>query len=257
MGLARSAILKIIIASTASVAAGLLLLDLAAIAVGSGGCDSSLPAPLSGAMELDFAFRELISLGWLASGDRAICVGPDAVGAAMIAWRRGLPATVAAPATACCALPFDEESFDFAFSASLDRARVPARVVLEMERVLRPGRVGAIFRLRSRSGLGSARPEGLMRAAAPVASLLRFSDVIGARAMNRSAIIVFRKHHRGGGAGAGAGGANQRRGGDTECQDRKTLMPRILGGVIELARAALVVGTGLFGTMGTESAHSI
>ncbi|KAK8953445.1 hypothetical protein KSP40_PGU007982 [Platanthera guangdongensis] len=231
MGLTRSAVLKILIAATASMAAALLLLDLAAIGDGSGGCDSSVPVPLGGAMELDSAFRELISLGWLASGDRAIFVGPDAIGAAIIARRKGLPETVAAPATACCALPFDGESFDFAFSASLDRARVPARVVLEMERVLRPGRVGAIFRLRPISS--PARPEGLMRAAAPVASLLRFSDVIGARALNGSAIVAFRKRRRG---GAGSG--------DTECSERTALMPRIIGDLIDLARAALAVGMG-------------
>lgn len=220
MGLPRSAALKILIASTASMAAALLLVDLAAIAVGSCGCDSSVPVPLGSAMELDSAFRELISLGWLAAGNRAIFVGPDAIGAATIARRKGLPETVAAAATACCALPFDGESFDFAFSASLDRARVPARVVLEMERVLRSGRVGAIFRLRPISG--PTRPEGLMRAVAPVASLLRFSDVIGARALNGSSIVAFRKRRRGG-----------RGSGDSECDDTKTLVSRIVGDLIE------------------------
>lgn len=246
MGTTRSAVLKIVIASIASTAVILLLLDLAATAIGSGGCDSSVPSPLAGAMELDSAFRELISLGWLAADDRAVFVGPDAVPAAVIARQLGLPAAISAPATACCALPFDGDSFDFAFSAALDRARVPARVVLEMERVLRPGRVGAIFRLRR--GSGSGRPEGLMRAAAPVASLLRFSDVIGAQAMNGSAMVVFRKHRR---VGGGSGSTVRWSGGDTQCKDRMTIMPWILSDVIELARATIVVGTGRFG-IGTD-----
>ncbi|KAI0527147.1 hypothetical protein KFK09_002745 [Dendrobium nobile] len=243
MGTTRSAVLKVLIASIASTAAILLLFDIAAIAAGSGGCDSSVPAPLAGAMELDSAFRELISLGWLGEGDHAVFVGPDAIAAAVIAQRMGLPGAIATPTTACCALPFDADSFDFAFSAALDRARVPARVVLEMERVLRPGQVGAIFRLRRASGLG--RPEELMKAAAPVASLLRFSDVIGARAMNGSAMVAFRKHRNSGGE---SGSSTPWNGADTPCKERMTITPGIIIDVIELVRAAIVVVTGRFGT---------
>lgn len=244
MGRTRSAVLKIFIASIASTAAILLFLDLAAIASGSGGCDSSVPAPLAGATELNYAFSELISLGWLSASDRAVFVGPDAIAAVVIARHLGIQAVIVAQATACCALPFDGESFDFVFSAALDRARVPARMVLEMERVLRPGRVGAIFRVKRGSALGSGRLYGLMKAAAPVASLLRFSDVIGARAMNGSAMVVFRKHRRGGeGNRSAARGSSDK----TQCKERMTIMPWILGDVIELAWTAIVVGTGRFG----------
>ncbi|KAJ0481324.1 putative methyltransferase type 11, S-adenosyl-L-methionine-dependent methyltransferase [Helianthus annuus] len=42
-------------------------------------------------------------------------------------------------------LDFESNSFDFVFSRTFDRASVPALVVLEIERVLRPGGVGAIL----------------------------------------------------------------------------------------------------------------
>ncbi|PKA64386.1 hypothetical protein AXF42_Ash009608 [Apostasia shenzhenica] len=232
MGPARSSVLKILIASITWAAAALLLFDIATTAVRSGGCDSSAAAaPLSGASVFDSAFRELISMSWLAAGDRAVFVGQDAFAAAASAKLLGLPVAVAASASACCALPFEKDSFDFAFSAAMDRARVPARVVLEMERVLRPGCVGAVFRLRP----GSARPEWLMRAAAPVSSLLRFSDVIGARAVNGSALVVFRKRGSGGSAAPVSASAG-------ECEERIAVLPPVFGEAIELLWAGLLWG---------------
>lgn len=83
-------------------------------------------------------------------------------------------------------LPFPDGSIDLAVVVGLDRARVPARVVLETERVLRPGRLGVVIR----SGQGRIR---LVGESAPVTALLRSSDVVGAREVNGSVVIVFRK----------------------------------------------------------------
>ncbi|KAK6163310.1 hypothetical protein DH2020_000174 [Rehmannia glutinosa] len=44
-------------------------------------------------------------------------------------------------------LNFEDNHFDFVFSEDLDRLLVPALLVLEIERVLRPGGTGAILRL--------------------------------------------------------------------------------------------------------------
>nr|XP_019701705.1 uncharacterized protein LOC109504882 [Elaeis guineensis] len=225
----RSMVLKILVASATLAAAALLLLDLAARIGGtSGGCDaflSEIPAPLANSTDLDAAFRELIARNWLSPGGRAICVGPGSGAAAAAAQRLGFrTATVAAP-PAPAAASLAAASFDLAFSAALDRARVPARVVLEMERVLRPGRVGAVLQLVS--------GPGLMKAAAPVASLLRSSEVIGARAVNGSAMVVFKKRGPPGSASSGLGGGT--------CDNAMTKTPLVFDEIIELARAALLL----------------
>ncbi|KAG0496266.1 hypothetical protein HPP92_000957 [Vanilla planifolia] len=210
----------------------LFVLDIAAVIIGSGGCDSYIPAPLAGSTELDFALRKLISLRLLAAGDRAVFVGPNSAEAFSVAVRLGLPTAVASDATACCALPFKGESFDFAFSAAVDRARVPARVILEMERVLRPGQFGAVLRIRS--------GRGLMRAAAPVASLLRFSDVISARFVNGSALVIFRKRR---GIPGGVVSNSLVMDAAIDCEGSITVLPRLVVEWFELARAAIVSGT--------------
>ncbi|KAK1279644.1 hypothetical protein QJS04_geneDACA014956 [Acorus gramineus] len=136
--------------------------------------------------DLESVFRDLIARSWLQPGHRAVCVGPDP-GPAVAAVRRvGFRSAIGVVfGKSCCGLPYEDGSFDFAFSAGLDRARVPARVVLEMERVLGPGRVGVVF------GWSSHGPMGV---AAPVASLLRFSEMVGAaRAVNGSVVVAFKK----------------------------------------------------------------
>ncbi|EHA8588028.1 putative methyltransferase PMT26 [Cocos nucifera] len=229
-------------ASTALVAAALLLLDLAARTEGGAGCCdaflSEFPPPLANSTDLDAAFRELIARNWLSPAGRALCVGPGSSAAAAAARRLGLrTVAVAAPAAACCGLPFAEASFDFAFSAALDRARVPARVILEMERVLLPGRVGAVFWFLS----GPVRPDGLMKAAAPVASWLRFSEVVAARAINGSAMVVFKKTGFPGQAIAGVGGGTS--------EAAITRLPLSFNEIIELLGVALLVRGGSLGKL--------
>lgn len=195
MGPIRSLAFTILLSSVALTFAILLLLaDITSLVAGDAGpvaCDTFSAAPTANSSDLEAAFRDLVAANYLAAGDCALCVGPGSSAAASVMRRIGIRSAVRSSATACCGLPFDADSFDFAFTASLHRVRVPSRVVLEMERIIRPGRVGVVLRI----GPGSIRPapHDLMKAAAPVVSLLRFSDVIGARAGNGSAMVVFRK----------------------------------------------------------------
>ncbi|KAJ0980450.1 hypothetical protein J5N97_008705 [Dioscorea zingiberensis] len=223
MGPTRSLVFQIIAAAAVSTMMVLLVFDLIAV-IGNSGCDFSPSGPNASPTDLDAAFHELEKSGWLPAGGRAISVGPDPGFAAATMRRLGFSAVVAASATACCGLPFDDGSFDFAFSAALDRVRVPARVVLEMERVIRPGRLGVVYKLRS----GPVRPDGLMKAAAPVASLLRLSDVIGARFVNGSGLVVFKKR--------GKGGPSTVRLGSGECEEKMTKMPSLF---VEISKAMM------------------
>lgn len=85
-------------------------------------------------------------------------------------------------------LDFDSNSFDFVFSTALDRASVPALVVLETERVLRPGGVGAML-----FGSSNFNTRSLIRSATPVSLLLRSSEIVHVCEVNSFTLIVFKK----------------------------------------------------------------
>ncbi|KAL8245479.1 hypothetical protein R6Q59_011737 [Mikania micrantha] len=86
-------------------------------------------------------------------------------------------------------LDFESDSFDFVFSRTLDRASVPALIVLEIERVLRPGGVGAIL-----VGPTNFYTRSLVRSATPVSLLLRSSEILHVCGINSFTLIVFKKH---------------------------------------------------------------
>ncbi|KAF5773479.1 putative methyltransferase type 11, S-adenosyl-L-methionine-dependent methyltransferase [Helianthus annuus] len=85
-------------------------------------------------------------------------------------------------------LDFESNSFDFVFSRTFDRASVPALVVLEIERVLRPGGVGAIL-----VGPTNFHTRSLVRSATPVSLLLRSSEIIHVCGISSFTLIVFKK----------------------------------------------------------------
>lgn len=145
---------------------------------------------------IDSALLDLLADGYLPLGGRFLCHGPSAAAASAAMGRLGFPhyqVAVSVPSEPCGSgdLPFGSASFDFVFSAGgLDGARAPALVAMEMERVLTPGCAGAV--LLAAGPL--ERPRSLVRTAAPVAAMLRASDVVAVRTVNSSAVVVvFRK----------------------------------------------------------------
>ncbi|MED6110698.1 hypothetical protein PIB30_045265 [Stylosanthes scabra] len=87
-------------------------------------------------------------------------------------------------------LDYQDCSFDFVLSRDLDRVSVPALLVLEVERVLKPGGVGAL--LVGPTGSNSI-PNDLIRSATPVSSLLRSSTVLHVGSVGDLNLVVFRK----------------------------------------------------------------
>ncbi|KAL0390515.1 UNVERIFIED_CONTAM: hypothetical protein Scaly_0408600 [Sesamum calycinum] len=85
-------------------------------------------------------------------------------------------------------LSFEDNHFDFVYSEDLDRVSVPALLVLEIERVLRPGGTGAML-------VGTRRfySGGLVRSATPVASFLKSSDVIHLCSVGSFSLVIFKK----------------------------------------------------------------
>ncbi|KAK6163301.1 hypothetical protein DH2020_000165 [Rehmannia glutinosa] len=82
-------------------------------------------------------------------------------------------------------LNFEDNHFDFVFSEDLDRLLVPALLVLEIERVLRPGGTGAIL-------VGTR-----IRSATSVASFLNSSDVVHVCAIGSFTLVIFKKRLEG------------------------------------------------------------
>lgn len=85
-------------------------------------------------------------------------------------------------------LDFKENSFDFVFSRALDKVSVPALLMLEIERVLRPGGIGAIL-----VGAHDYNSGSLIRSATPVSSFLKSSNVVHVSGINSFTLVVFEK----------------------------------------------------------------
>ena len=85
-------------------------------------------------------------------------------------------------------LDYQDCSFDFVLSRDLDKVSVPALLVLEVERVLKPGGVGALL-----VGATGSNPNDLIRSATPVSSLLRSSSVVHVGSIDDLNLVVFKK----------------------------------------------------------------
>ncbi|XP_042489158.1 uncharacterized protein LOC122069253 isoform X2 [Macadamia integrifolia] len=167
------------------------------------GCDPSWTIEATkvrlNSSDLDGAFRDLMAANWLVDGYETLSIGRNSARAVMILRKLGFPDAMGLYRSCASlfrhrrqlrALPFHDGSFDFVFSTEMiDGVRVPARLVLEMERVLKPARVGVVMRRVSENFPMTA----IMKAAAPVAAFLRFSDVVAVRTVNCTVLVVFKK----------------------------------------------------------------
>ncbi|KAF5201580.1 peptide upstream protein [Thalictrum thalictroides] len=166
--------------------------------------------------ELHSTFTNLLDGNWLNHHFKAaLIVGKDSIKAVMVMRKLGFREAIGVDRKPCTSmvkkgsiygLPFKDNSFDFVFSmAMIDGVRVPARMVLEMERVLKPTRVGVVLRRVS----GSVPTRDVMKAAAPVASYLKFSNIVDVRTLNRTVMVIFKKRSLGIGDGDGDGRLSQ------------------------------------------------
>ncbi|KAF6167886.1 hypothetical protein GIB67_027664 [Kingdonia uniflora] len=86
-------------------------------------------------------------------------------------------------------LDSEDNAFDFVYSGgALDRVSVPALLVLEIERVLRPGGIGAMLAAVPSSNAGS-----LIKSATPISLFLKNSDVVLVRGIRSFSLVVFKK----------------------------------------------------------------
>lgn len=142
-------------------------------------------------------FKELMVKKMLHSDARALCVGEGSSSAIMALHNLGLTKTFVADKHPFFSLfkrrfvyglDYGDNHFDFAFSRDLDRVSVPSLLVLEIERVLRPGGTGVMI-------VGGRRlySGGFIRSAATVASFLKNSDVVQLCGFGSFSLVIFKK----------------------------------------------------------------
>ena len=165
---------------------------------------SALAFPLFGALpckdtedSTTGVFRELMEMDLLDNGAKTLCVGVGS-GTAISALRElGFSDALGVDRHPFFSLlrkrfiyelDFKENSFDFVFSRALDKVSVPALLMLEIERALRPGGIGAIL-----VGAHDYNSGGLIRSATPVSSFLKSSNVVHVSAINSYTLVVFEK----------------------------------------------------------------
>ena len=143
--------------------------------------------------------KEVMNKEMVRFGSRALCVGEDSETdmIALTLRESGLLDAVSVHKNPILSLlrkelvgklDFDANSFDLVFSSSLDRASVPSLVVLEIERVLRPGGVGVML-----VGSNGYNTRSLVRSATPVSLLLRSSEILHVCGISSFTLIVFKK----------------------------------------------------------------
>lgn len=137
-------------------------------------------------------FKELMGKKMLNTRDRALCVGEGSDLNALLLQEMGLSDTLGVRSHPFFSLwkkrfvyelGFEDYYFDFVFSRDLDRVSVPALLVLEIERVLRPGGIGAML-----FGTGSS-----VRSSTPVSSFLKSSNVVSICGIGSFTLVTFKK----------------------------------------------------------------
>lgn len=141
--------------------------------------------------------REIMGKRLLDYTANALCVGEGSASAVYVLRELGFDKTCGAHRNPFFSLKhrkfvyelqYADRSFDFVFSRDLDEVSVPAVLVLEMERILKPGGIGAML-----VGVSGLNPNGLIRSATPVSSLLRSSNVVHVGYVQEYTLVVFKK----------------------------------------------------------------
>ncbi|CAE6076111.1 unnamed protein product [Arabidopsis arenosa] len=142
--------------------------------------------------------RELAGMNLLSNDSKALCIGRRSVSAVLAMNRQGISDVSVAYMPPVFAfkhrkftseLHYEDASFGFVFSMDLETVAVPASLVYEIERILKPGGTGAML-VGTTSGSDS---NGLVRSVSPVSSLLKNSSVVHVASLGEQVLVVFKK----------------------------------------------------------------
>lgn len=94
---------------------------------------------------------------------------------------------------------YRDDSFDFVLSDDFGKVTIPALLVLEVERILKPNGIGVLlldFDSESVYSTHNIHNINMIRTASPVSSLLRFSSIVHVGVVNSHGLIVFKKNSK-------------------------------------------------------------
>lgn len=159
---------------------------------------SSLLTPCKDSENLTIGvLKELMKKGMLVPDARALCVGEGSALAVSALRELGFsnaygvqrhPFFSLLQKRFVYELDFKDNYFDFVFSRALDKVSVPALLVLEIERVLRPGGTGAML-----VGAPNFSSGSLVRSATPISLFLKSSNVIHVCGIGFFTLVIFKK----------------------------------------------------------------
>ncbi|KAK9280020.1 hypothetical protein L1049_013705 [Liquidambar formosana] len=142
-------------------------------------------------------FREIMGEDLLDNNANALCVGEGSASAVMSLHELGFTKALGIDRPPFFSplrerfvyeLNYKDNSFDFVFSRALDMVSVPALLVLEVERILRPGGIGAMI-VHARDIYSG----GLIRSATSVSSFLKSSNVVHVCGISSFTLVIFKK----------------------------------------------------------------
>ncbi|CAA0386126.1 putative methyltransferase type 11 [Arabidopsis thaliana] len=142
--------------------------------------------------------RELTGMNLLSNDSKALCIGRRSVSAVLAMNRQGISDVSVAYMPPVFAfkhrkftseLHYEDASFGFVFSMDLESVAVPASLVYEIERILKPGGTGAML-VGTTSGSDSNE---LVRSVSPVSSLLKNSSVVHVASLGKQVLVVFKR----------------------------------------------------------------
>ncbi|XP_054819124.1 uncharacterized protein LOC129318405 [Prosopis cineraria] len=140
---------------------------------------------------------ELMGKRFLDRGAKSLCIGDASPMAVPAMQRLGFSSVIGVhkprpfslkPKKIVYELNYQDRSFDFVFSKDLDKISVPGLLVLEVERILKPGGIGALL-----VGADASNPNDLIKSVSPVSSLLRSSSIVHVEYINQLSLVVFKK----------------------------------------------------------------
>ncbi|KAI3995162.1 hypothetical protein MKX01_031964 [Papaver californicum] len=145
-------------------------------------------------------FRELIDMKLLNSNVKALCVGEGSALAVSELRRLGFTNAIGVKRHLFSYLTrkslireldlddLEHNSFDFVFSRAPSMVSVPALFVIEIERILKSGGIGAIV-----LEMTTLNPGSLIKTFTPISSFLKSSDVIHVSSVDSFSVVVFKK----------------------------------------------------------------
>ncbi|GMH23119.1 hypothetical protein Nepgr_024962 [Nepenthes gracilis] len=141
--------------------------------------------------------RELMEKHLLNHDAKALCVGWGSSSAAIALRKLGFANADGVnmrriftlnPKLVDLELDYEDSSFDFVLRRDLDKVSVPALLVDEVERILKPGGIGALL-----VGFEDSRPGSLIKSANSVSSFLKRSTVIHLTSSMGFTFVAFKK----------------------------------------------------------------